>query len=101
MASQKSTPDSVPIRHCSALSAAEHAPTSRSSTRHWSACTSHNVAQMMQALDAIFRRQSLALRHDFTSGLLILDADITGLPCGKKAEGSMKGYSSQFGRNLG
>jgi len=69
------------------------------------ACTSTNVAQMMQALDAIFRQRSLALRHDFTSGLLVLDADITGLPCGKKAEGSMKGYFSTagigYGRQMG
>ena len=59
----------------------------------------------MEALDAIFRRQSLALRHDFTSGLLILDADITGMPCGKKAEGSAKGYFStkgiRYGRQMG
>src|SRR4029453_27276 len=57
------------------------------------------------ALDAIFRRQSLALRHDFKSGLLILDADITGMPCGKKAEGSAKGYFStkgiRYGRQMG
>src|SRR4029453_17568305 len=55
------------------------------------ACSSTNVDQLMEALDAIFRRQSLALRHDFKAGLLVLDADITGMPCGKKAEGSAKG----------
>jgi len=65
------------------------------------ACASTNVAQMMQALDIIFQRQSLVFRHDFRARMLLLDIDLTGLPCGKKcedaqslgwAEGEIDGY---------
>src|SRR5215216_3477506 len=68
-------------------------------------CTSTDVAQMMQALDAIFQKQSLAARHDFKAALLLVDVDLTGMPCGKKAEGSTKGYQGKagigYGRQMG
>ena len=60
-----------------------------------SACTSTNVAQMMQALDTIFREHSLAYHHNYQTGLQVLDIDMTGMPCGKHADESKKGY---FGR---
>jgi hypothetical protein len=65
------------------------------------ACTSTNVAQMMEAIDAIFQKHSLAARHDFKAALLLVDVDLTGMPCGKKAEGSTKGYQGKAGTGYG
>jgi hypothetical protein len=48
------------------------------------ACTPTNVGQMMLALDDIFQKHSLSYRHNFRSSMLLLDVDLTGLPCGKK-----------------
>lgn len=56
------------------------------------ACTSENVVQMHQALDRIFRQHSQTYRHDYQLTWQILDADITGRPCGKKAQFASKGY---------
>jgi len=71
----------------------------------FNACTSQNAAQLMQALDAIFQQQSLAVGHDFRSAMLVLDIDLTGLPCGKKCEYAAKGYQGEegirWGRQLG
>jgi hypothetical protein len=58
-------------------------------------CTTENVAQLMAAVDTIFRRHSRAYRHDYAAGLQLLDIDLTGLPCGRQAEWAAKGY---FGR---
>jgi hypothetical protein len=69
------------------------------------ACTAANVTQLEQALDTIFRRQSQASRHNFAQGWLVLDADISGLPCGPKAACATKGYfakqRNRRGRQLG
>ena len=69
------------------------------------ACTSMNVEQMQEAIDEIFRSHSLAFKHDFKSNLFIEDIDLTGLPCGKRAEFASKGYFShqrnRRGRQLG
>jgi hypothetical protein len=48
-------------------------------------CNSQNVAQMEEAVDVIFRAHSLTYRHDYKRGLL-LDVDLTGLPCGRSGE---------------
>jgi hypothetical protein len=60
---------------------------------------------MMQALNLIFQRQSLASRHDFTTRMLLLDIDMSGLPCGKQQEEAAKGYQGEsgigWGRQLG
>ena len=61
------------------------------------ACTEENVRQMEQAMDVIFRTHSQAYRHDYEAGLQLLDADMTGLPCGKQAEQATKGYFSSQG----
>lgn len=70
-----------------------------------SACTSENVRQMEEAMDVIFRAHSLAYGHDYERGLLLLDVDLTGLPCGKRAEEAQKGYFSdprvRYGRQMG
>jgi hypothetical protein len=56
------------------------------------ACTGENVAQMHQAMESIFRRQSQTYRHDYQLAWQVLDADMTGRPCGKKARFASKGY---------
>jgi len=61
------------------------------------ACTSRNAAQLMQALDVIFRQHGLASHHDFRAAMLLLDIDLTGLPCGKKYEYAAKGYQGEVG----
>src|SRR5207248_236151 len=69
------------------------------------ACTTANVAQMEQAIQRIFRQHSRAAHHDFAHGALLLDADMSGLPCGKRAAFATKGYFAGAkncrGRQLG
>jgi Transposase DDE domain group 1 len=65
------------------------------------ACSPANVAQMMQALNLIFQEHSLACRHDFQDLMLLLDLDLTGLPCGKKCEYAYKGYQAEAGIRWG
>ena len=69
------------------------------------ACTAETVQQMEQAVATIFRARSRAFRHQYEEELQLLDVDMTGLPCGKKAEGSKKGYFSnagiRYGRQMG
>lgn len=69
------------------------------------ACTEENVRQMERAVDVIFRQHSHTYRHDYGARLQLLDADMTGLPCGAKAESATKGYFSsqgiRSGRQLG
>jgi hypothetical protein len=70
-----------------------------------SACTQQNVTEMATAVAELFRAHSAAYRHDYESELQILDADMSGLPCGKRAEQATKGYFSRerarYGRQLG
>ncbi len=56
------------------------------------ACTADNVAQLQRALTTIFRRHSQSYQHPFDRQWLVLDADLSGLPCGPKAELACKGY---------
>ncbi len=69
------------------------------------ACTEENVAEMERAIAKIFRQHSQAVRHNYRTSLQLLDLDLTGLPCGPKAELSKKGYFAQagirYGRQLG
>ncbi len=69
------------------------------------ACTARNVAEMQQAIDLIFRRHSRAFRHNYRRRWQLLDIDLTGMPCSKRAELSAKGYFStkgiRYGRQLG
>jgi hypothetical protein len=64
-------------------------------------CSGENVRQMEEAVDAIFRSHSRAYRHDHRRGLLLLDVDLTGLPCGKSVEEARKGYLSGYGVRRG
>jgi Transposase DDE domain group 1 len=66
--------------------------------------TQENVQQMEQAMNAIYRQHSQAYRHNYQDGWQILDIDMSGCPCGKKAAFATKGYFSQRnrrGRQLG
>jgi len=69
------------------------------------ACSEENVQQMRRSLDTIFRTHSQAFRHRYRAELQLLDVDMTGLPCGPKAELSGKGYFAhagiRYGRQLG
>jgi hypothetical protein len=70
-----------------------------------SACTAKNVVEMQAAVAELFRVHSAAYRHDYEAELQVLDADLSGLACGKRAEQARKGYFSQerarYGRPLG
>ncbi|MDQ3252376.1 MAG: hypothetical protein M3R15_00475, partial [Acidobacteriota bacterium] len=69
------------------------------------ACTEENVTQMQRAVARIFWLHSRAVRHNYRTSLQLLDIDLTGLPCGPKAELSKKGYFAKagirYGRQLG
>jgi hypothetical protein len=56
------------------------------------ACTAQNVDQMHAAMDEIYRRHSQGYGHDYYSEWQLLDVDMTGRPCGKKAAFASKGY---------
>jgi hypothetical protein len=70
----------------------------------FNACTGHNVSEMEQALNVIFRAHSRTLRHDYKGGLQLLDVDLTGMPCGKSGELALKGYFGEgnirYGRQM-
>lgn len=69
------------------------------------ACTAENVQQMHEAMDIIYRQHSRGYRHDYQQSWQLLDADLTGRPCGKKAAFATKGYfcgkRNRQGRQVG
>ena len=69
------------------------------------ACTPETIAGMEVALTELLRQFGHAARHDFASGELLLDIDLTGNPCGAKAACATKGYfagkKNQRGRQVG
>lgn len=56
------------------------------------ALSGSGVGQVRQAFETITRTWSQACHHDFRTGALWLDGDLTGLPASKRAVGSEKGY---------
>lgn len=52
-----------------------------------------NLTQLEGIVGQISRRCSRTARHDWR-GFLVLDFDLSGLPCGKQAENSRKGHFS-------
>ena len=65
--------------------------------------TGVQVAQLRHGSEALFRRESRVLRHDFAQDWLWLDIDLTPLPISKQAEGSTKGKfnrKNRYGRQL-
>jgi hypothetical protein len=69
------------------------------------ACTADNVTQLQHALDEIYRQHSQSFQHDYQARFLLLDVDMSGLPCGPKAAFATKGYfAGQYhrrGRQVG
>jgi hypothetical protein len=63
-------------------------------TRVLDAFTPPAVAQLRTAVEQIYRREGQALHHPFVHEPLFLDIDLTGLPAGRRAEASTKGYFS-------
>ena len=59
------------------------------------ACTSTQVTQLEQALTTIYRQHSQGYAHDYNKAWQLLDVDLTGMPCGKKAAFACKGYFPQ------
>ena len=55
--------------------------------------TQMNLDQLEASVQQISHRCSRMGQHDWR-GFLVLDFDLSGLPCGKQAEGSKKGYFS-------
>jgi hypothetical protein len=68
-------------------------------------CTGENVRQMEQAMVTIYREHSQGYRHNYAQEWQVLDVDMSGLPCGKKAAFASKGYfakqRNRRGRQLG
>lgn len=62
-------------------------------SRTLDALTLMNIKQLRRAETQIWRTRSQAINHDWR-GYLWLDFDLSGLPCGKRAEASQKGYFS-------
>jgi hypothetical protein len=69
------------------------------------ACDEENVKQMQSAMSEIYRRHSLAYRHDYEQDWQLLDVDMSGQPCGEKAAFATSGYfakqRNRRGRQLG
>jgi hypothetical protein len=67
--------------------------------------TPTNVLELEQALTTIYRQHSHGYHHDYASAWHVLDVDMRGLPCGKKAAFATKGYfvkqRNRRGRQLG
>lgn len=59
------------------------------------ACTASNVSEMETAVAEILRRHGQSYRHPYGQQWQLLDADLTGWPCGRKAEVATKGYFGQ------
>jgi len=69
------------------------------------ACIPENVAQMHEALAAIYRQHGAGYRHDYAQAWQVLDGTISGLPWGPKAAFATKGYvakqRNRRGRQVG
>ncbi len=59
------------------------------------ACEAEQVQQMRAGVEAIYRWIGRAPRRDESVAPLMIDIDLTGLPAGRRAEGSRKGYFSE------
>ena len=63
-------------------------------SRTLDALTLMNLKQLEQAIGKIWQPRSQIQGHDWR-GYLWFDFDLSGLPCGKQAQASQKGYFSQ------
>jgi hypothetical protein len=62
-------------------------------SRTLDALTLMNIEQLRTATTAIWHSTSQTKQHDWR-GFLLLDFDLSGLPCSPRAEASQKGYFS-------
>lgn len=69
------------------------------------AASEANVHEMHQAMQAIYQRHSQGYQHDYDQDWQLLDIDLSGQPCGKKAQFATKAYfakqRNRRGRQLG
>lgn len=67
--------------------------------RTLAACSTENVDQLQKVNLVLLRKHGRALHHDYATGPLVIDIDLTGLPCSKHYEGASRGYfpNSKFG----
>ena len=56
------------------------------------ACTMENAAQLQAGLDRIYQQFGQGYQHDYQQDWQLLDVDMTGRPCGRKAAFATKGY---------
>jgi hypothetical protein len=56
------------------------------------ACTEETVQQMRAAVKDIYQQHGQGFHHDYERSHQVLDIDLSGLPAGRQAEGSTKGY---------
>jgi hypothetical protein len=63
-------------------------------TRVLDAFTPVSVAQLRMAIERLYAGEGRALQHPCAQQLFFLDIDLTGLPAGRRAEASTKGYFS-------
>jgi Transposase DDE domain group 1 len=55
-------------------------------------CSQENVTQLHQVNALFLQEVGQSLRHDYSKEPLILDGDLTGLPCSKNYEAACPGY---------
>jgi len=69
------------------------------------ACSEETVEQLEAAWALIYRQHSQGYRHPYADAWQILDVDMSGMPCGKKAAMATMGYfakqRNRRGRQLG
>ena len=65
------------------------------------ACSAENALQMQAALATIYRQQSQGYRHDYELEWQVLDIDMTGRPCGRKAAFASRGYFAKHRNRRG
>ncbi len=56
------------------------------------ASNAENVQQIEAAMDEIYRLHGQGYQHNYTEAIQVLDVDMSGQPCGEKAEFATKGY---------
>lgn len=57
-------------------------------------CKQDQVEQLRAGVDALYQWLSQSPQHDWRQSPLMIDIDLTGLPAGRQAEGSVPGYAS-------
>jgi hypothetical protein len=57
-------------------------------------CQAEQVDQLRQGYEQVYHWMGQAPRHNWLNGGLMIDIDLTGLPAGRQAQGSTKGYFS-------